>query len=208
MTSIEWLEKEIWKRGPIGEDTPNWLKELYEQAKEMHKQEIIDAYERRLGNNYNFELSGEEYYQETFDSNRTDAKDTEKEMFELEQQLDIPSHMRWHNKELPQQELSDDEIEQQALTFAKEESYGELSADLWKGYVYGAKRTRDHSKSLSDKWKEYQDWLNEPPELSDEEIEKGAKEWYNKEGAYSASAIALKTWVYAIRWYREQLKQK
>ena len=46
-----------------------------------------------------------------------------------------------------------------------------------------------------------------PKELSDEEIEKGAKEWYNKEGAYSASAIALKTWVYAIRWYREQLKK-
>jgi hypothetical protein len=63
-------------------------------------------------------------------------------------------------------------------------------------------------QTTSDKWKEYQDWLNEPPELSDEEIEKGAKEWYNKEGAYSASAIALKTWVYAIRWYREQLKQK
>jgi hypothetical protein len=45
-------------------------------------------------------------------------------------------------------------------------------------------------------------------EISDEEIEKGAKEWYNKEGAYSASVIALKTWVYAIRWYREQLKSK
>jgi len=44
-------------------------------------------------------------------------------------------------------------------------------------------------------------------EMSDEEIMKGAKEWYNKEGAYSASAIALKTWVYAIRWYREQLKK-
>ena len=45
-------------------------------------------------------------------------------------------------------------------------------------------------------------------ELSDEEIEKGAREWYNKEGAYSASAIALKTWVYAIRWYCEQLKKR
>jgi hypothetical protein len=44
-------------------------------------------------------------------------------------------------------------------------------------------------------------------EMSDEEIMKGAKEWYNKEGAYSASAIALKTWVYAIRWYCEQLKK-
>ena len=48
---------------------------------------------------------------------------------------------------------------------------------------------------------------NEPIEMSDEEIMKGAKEWYNKEGAYSASAIALKTWVYAIRWYCEQLKK-
>jgi hypothetical protein len=44
-------------------------------------------------------------------------------------------------------------------------------------------------------------------EISDDEIMKGAKEWYNKEGAYSASAIALKTWVFAIKWYREKLKQ-
>jgi hypothetical protein len=36
-TAVEWLEKEIWKRGPIGEDTPTWLKELYEQAKEMER---------------------------------------------------------------------------------------------------------------------------------------------------------------------------
>ena len=45
-------------------------------------------------------------------------------------------------------------------------------------------------------------------EISDEEIEKGAKEWYEKEGHYKPSAIALKTWVYAIKWYREQLKQR
>jgi hypothetical protein len=86
------------------------------------------------------------------------------EMFEVEQQLDIPSHMRWHNS--------------------------------------------TSSPTTSDKWKEYQDWLNEPPEISDEEIEKDAREWYEKEGAYKPSAIALKTWIYAIRWYREQLKTK
>jgi ribosomal protein L32 len=45
-------------------------------------------------------------------------------------------------------------------------------------------------------------------EISDEEIEKGATEWYKKEGSYEPSAIALKTWGYAIRWYREQLKTK
>ena len=49
---------------------------------------------------------------------------------------------------------------------------------------------------------------NEPIEISDEEIEKGAKEWYEKEGAYKPSAIAIKTWVYAIKWYREQFKKK
>jgi len=45
-------------------------------------------------------------------------------------------------------------------------------------------------------------------EISDEEIEKGAREWYEKEGAYSPSRIALRTWCYAIKWYREQLKSK
>jgi hypothetical protein len=45
-------------------------------------------------------------------------------------------------------------------------------------------------------------------EISDEEIEKGAKEWYEIEGDYKLNAMALKTWVYAIKWYREQLKQR
>jgi len=48
--------------------------------------------------------------------------------------------------EVPQQEISDEEIEAAALTFAEEESYGELSTDLWKGYVFGAKRMRDRLK--------------------------------------------------------------
>ena len=49
--------------------------------------------------------------------------------------------------------------------------------------------------------------LSSQTEISNEEIEKGAKEWYEKEGPYKPSAIALKTWVYAIKWYREQIKQ-
>jgi hypothetical protein len=140
--------------------------------------------------------------------------------------------------QLPQQEISDDEIEQQALTFAKEESYGELSADLWKGYVYGAKRTRDHSKSLSDKWKEYQDWLNEPPEISDgskdtadyidrhiiESMKELAKEGFKpKLSEISDEEIEkaadkyvseddynryLECFKQGAKWYREQLKQK
>lgn len=44
-TAVEWLEQQINARGPIGEDTPTWLKELYEQAKAMEKEQIEDAFQ-------------------------------------------------------------------------------------------------------------------------------------------------------------------
>lgn len=57
VTAVEWLEKEIYARGPIGEDVPTWLKELYEQAKEMEKEQhgetwdsALSAYKARGGN--------------------------------------------------------------------------------------------------------------------------------------------------------------
>ena len=40
VTAVEWLEKEINARGPIGEDVPTWLKELYEKAKAMEKEQM------------------------------------------------------------------------------------------------------------------------------------------------------------------------
>ena len=72
MTSIEWLEKEIYARGPIGQDTPTWLKELYQQAKEMHKQEITKAFDEGQEYEYQYHINNapkfdsETYYQETF----------------------------------------------------------------------------------------------------------------------------------------------
>jgi len=112
--------------------------------------------------------------------------------------------------QLPQQEISDDveEAEKEFIKLlnGKVLPTKQLTEVAEHYFIVGYQEGKD-KKTTSEKWKEYQDWLNEPPEISDEEIEKGAKEWYNKEGAYSASAIALKTWVYAIRWYREQLKQ-
>jgi hypothetical protein len=45
-------------------------------------------------------------------------------------------------------------------------------------------------------------------EISDEDIIKGAEEWYDKEGAYKPSGIALITWLNACKWYRKKLKQK
>jgi predicted Zn-dependent protease with MMP-like domain len=43
--------------------------------------------------------------------------------------------------------------------------------------------------------------------LTDEEIMKGAEEWYEIEGSYKPSAIALMTWLNACKWYRNKLKQ-
>ena len=40
-TAVEWLEFEITKRGPHENNPPQWLIELYEQAKEMEKERAI-----------------------------------------------------------------------------------------------------------------------------------------------------------------------
>jgi len=66
-TAVEWLEFEIYKRGPKEDNPPQWLKELYDQAKEMHKQEIIDACE---DGHYSFSSfstrNADQYHKETF----------------------------------------------------------------------------------------------------------------------------------------------
>jgi hypothetical protein len=41
-TAVEWLASEINSRGPKENNPPQWLQELYEQAKEMEKQQIMD----------------------------------------------------------------------------------------------------------------------------------------------------------------------
>lgn len=57
-------------------------------------------------------------------------------------------------------------------------------------------------QTTSDKWKEYQDWLNEVPEISDEQITKLA----NEHILYNDSK---RQWVIeGMKLYREQLKTK
>ena len=62
MTSIEWLETHL-----INEYTPicDYIKKAIEQAKEMHKQEIIDAWQEGYGGDEDY-FNANEYYQETF----------------------------------------------------------------------------------------------------------------------------------------------
>lgn len=42
-TAVEWLEHEINRRGPKENNPPQWLHELYQQAKQMEKEQRINA---------------------------------------------------------------------------------------------------------------------------------------------------------------------
>jgi len=68
-TAVDWLRIEINKRGPKENNPPEWLQELYAQAKEMEKQQIIDACNLQR-NDYKgqptYNKSGEQYYNETY----------------------------------------------------------------------------------------------------------------------------------------------
>ena len=62
MTSIEWL----WEQIPFEFTSKRSAFEVFEQAKEMHKAEIIDAC-KKFGNLNGVDTEDyEQYYQETF----------------------------------------------------------------------------------------------------------------------------------------------
>jgi hypothetical protein len=66
-TAVEWLLDEIEKQA-VGqcEEIPIWIYIFLDQAKEMQKQQIIDAYnEAYFGDKYKWKGS-EEYYNQTF----------------------------------------------------------------------------------------------------------------------------------------------
>lgn len=72
-TAVEWLEFEINRRGPKEDNPPQWLKELYEQAKEMEKEqhqetwfESTTQFDNAAEMTYRKEF--EQYYKETFKS--------------------------------------------------------------------------------------------------------------------------------------------
>ncbi len=70
-TAVEWLEEKFTNSNA---DFINWAEEYFEQAKEIEKQQIIDAHgnqTKKSGgvSNYTYILTGEEYYNETFKNN-------------------------------------------------------------------------------------------------------------------------------------------
>jgi len=79
MTSIEWLENKLNNVKPTEFCSIETIKEWVQQSKEMHKQEIIDAWEMGRFNIDEVGL-GEEYYQETFVSKGSDEIPMERKL--------------------------------------------------------------------------------------------------------------------------------
>jgi len=76
-TAVEWLEEELGRRQGIIDSEPegiikqtmysNLYLDLFEQAKEMEKQQIIDAYNQGCIDTLKEGMKrGEQYYNETF----------------------------------------------------------------------------------------------------------------------------------------------
>jgi hypothetical protein len=108
-TSIDWVLQYLNNVKPNEFCSIEKIKELLEQAKEMHKQEIIDAYfEGAYGGD---NISGEKYYQETFVSKGSDETKEESLVekmipHQLKYNLDVMEKLA---STLPQQEISDDQ---------------------------------------------------------------------------------------------------
>ena len=64
MTAVEWLRQELLKR-----DMDNSIKDLFEQAKEMEKEQMINARQSGIDATINGKsISNIDYYNETFKS--------------------------------------------------------------------------------------------------------------------------------------------
>ena len=61
-TAVDWLEEQLFElRNP----TLNQI-EIIKQAKEMEKQQIIEAFDKGDVSIYGVEINGQQYYNETF----------------------------------------------------------------------------------------------------------------------------------------------
>jgi hypothetical protein len=80
-TAVEWLAQEINRRGPKENNPPQWLKELYDQAKQMEKQQIINTWTEATAPDHEVGLSdapyiisqvqkAEQYYKQKYGGNK------------------------------------------------------------------------------------------------------------------------------------------
>jgi hypothetical protein len=70
-TAVEWLVEEF-KEKLIGNNLPNWVLDVIQQAKEMEKEQIIDSYRDGRSDQQSdrpskfYNRMAEQYYNETF----------------------------------------------------------------------------------------------------------------------------------------------
>ena len=138
MTSIEWFATQLYEKIEM-KGNGNVIDDLLQQAKEMHKQEIIDAWDKGLDNfletNESNIMSAEQYYQEAFVSKGSDERivDTNKTITEISDEswegcdgcteqdevIYKNGYVKGYNAaigELPK-EISDEEIEKAAAHY-------------------------------------------------------------------------------------------
>ena len=123
-TAIEQLMIALYEGGYL-RGNGNQMDDILEKYKEEEKKQKMDfanwcrihdkKYPLQI---WTIQQLFDKYIYETYGSKGSDDKfDVLKEMFELEQQLDIPSHLRFHNRTSSQTEISDEEIEKFASDF-------------------------------------------------------------------------------------------
>jgi len=108
-TSIEWLRQELWEQFKF-----SFSDNIFEQAKEMHKAEIIDAVNGYTTTELLGVTKGEYYYTENYTENYTEfdvSKGSDKLTKEI---IDFMKKEKKLKQQLPQQEISDEEIEKGA----------------------------------------------------------------------------------------------
>jgi hypothetical protein len=106
-TAVEWLVEQLQYKFsiPFDFDTEDLddFNITIQQAKEMEKEQIAELL-AKLDSDIAKEL--------TFKP----KQELEKELFELEQELDIPSHLRWHNSKTEQEKMYSEEEVIELLT--------------------------------------------------------------------------------------------
>jgi hypothetical protein len=129
MTSIEWLYAELANNNNSNDSIKERIyrqAQIWKDAKEMHKQEIIDAwnggdyayfYSKETGRDF---ADGTEYYNETFVSKGSDDRPMERKLLksgfvDVVPKQEIPYNSPKEENKTSYGEISDEEIEDASL---------------------------------------------------------------------------------------------
>lgn len=192
-TAVEWFSNQLGiKNGS-----------MLEQAKQLEKQQIIDAFDEGQEYEYQYHINNapkfdsETYFAETYGSNGSD--DTLKEYHivdtneMVDQVPDVRKMVEDDNYLTPVDWLMD------RIKWIHRETYDYL---IKEGQYDVAKRTEN---AILNKANELQ---SSQTEISDKEIEKLADEFALKYYTSGVTEDEVSAFVTGMKWYREQLKKK